>query len=413
MSSSGSGAAGSSAPQGRELGAQGSNSTGSQPAGGSSGTRAYGRVSGAITHKHIEVFGSVRVATSRPAHDSTSRPARDEHEQGHGHAHGHGHGHGTSSSCGSENKKPSMPKLNFAPNIPEIDLTNERLPGIPAAVSGLEKLTKLVLRQNHIEVVENLARMRSLRELDLYENKISAVGSGLAQCPALTSLDLSFNLFREIKGLDPLGASLRRLYLIANKITAISGLEELKQLELLELGSNRLRKIQGLARVTRLTELYLGRNKITALEGIAHLSRLRVLSMQSNRVVSLVAPRPLEMPNLEELYLSHNGVERIEGLQGLPNLRVLDLGSNRIKRIEGLEPLLKLRELWLNNNFISSFDDLKCIRARKLKAIYLEQNPIHKDPQYEAKVLKALPTIRQLDAEMWEDSDDAKVELKE
>ena len=234
-------------------------------------------------------------------------------------------------------------------------------------MSGLE-LTKLVLGQNHIEVVENLAQCGLSASSTFTRTRYRPWGQvwlSVQRSPHSTCR----STVPEIKGLDPL-ASLRRLYLIANKITAISGLEELKQLELLELGSNRLRKIQGLARVTRLTELYLGRNKITALEGIAHLSRLRVLSMQSNRVVSLVAPRPLEMPNLEELYLSHNGVERIEGLQGLPNLRVLDLGSNRIKRIEGLEPLETAEAAPTTS---SSFDDLKCIRARKLKATTLSR----------------------------------------
>jgi hypothetical protein len=42
---------------------------------------------------------------------------------------------------------------------------------------------------------------------------------------------------------------------------------------------------------------------------------------------------------LEELYLSHNGIWRLEGLASLCSLRVLDVSNNRISAVEvGLGP---------------------------------------------------------------------------
>jgi Leucine-rich repeat (LRR) protein len=38
--------------------------------------------------------------------------------------------------------------------------------------------------------------------------------------------------------------------------------------------------------------------------------------------------------SLEELYLSHNGIWRIEGTNTLSNLRVLDVSNNRISKVE-------------------------------------------------------------------------------
>lgn len=38
--------------------------------------------------------------------------------------------------------------------------------------------------------------------------------------------------------------------------------------------------------------------------------------------------------SLEELYLSHNGIWRIEGTDTLANLRVLDVSNNRISKVE-------------------------------------------------------------------------------
>ena len=42
---------------------------------------------------------------------------------------------------------------------------------------------------------------------------------------------------------------------------------------------------------------------------------------------------------LEELYLSHNGIAKMEGLSTLANLRVLDVSSNKLAAIEDIEKL--------------------------------------------------------------------------
>eukprot|EP00466_Bigelowiella_natans_P001572 jgi/Bigna1/78269/fgenesh1_pg.53_\ len=312
----------------------------------------------------IQIFGSVRVATNKPDADA----------EDHGHSHGHGHGHGHGGTCSEHETKKTEntddPDLKFAPNIPEIDLTNERLRMIPKGISGLEKLQKLTLRTNAIGEISRLSKMRSLKELDLYENKISKI-DGLDECPALTSLDLSFNEIRKIENLSSLQDTLTHLYLIAN-----------------------------------LKELFIGRNKITELKGL-ELKSLEKLSMQSNRVVT-IGDGLKGLPMLQELYLSHNGIQRMEGFDAIPQLKVLDLGGNQIKKIENIEALVELEELWMNNNFLTDFENLKQIKARELKTIYLEQNPLSKDPDYENKVLNALPTLTQLDADMYERNVEAK-----
>lgn len=44
---------------------------------------------------------------------------------------------------------------------------------------------------------------------------------------------------------------------------------------------------------------------------------------------------------MEELYLSHNGIQKMEGLSTLVNLRVLDISSNQITVVEDIENLTK------------------------------------------------------------------------
>lgn len=73
---------------------------------------------------------------------------------------------------------------------------------------------------------------------------------------------------------------------------------------------------------------------------------------------------------LEEFYISHNGVERLEGLENnvrracqiwwskqpdfqiiyQKKLRTLDVGNNYIKRIENISHLTELEEVWVSAN---------------------------------------------------------------
>ncbi|KAI3721632.1 hypothetical protein L2E82_32649 [Cichorium intybus] len=47
----------------------------------------------------------------------------------------------------------------------------------------------------------------------------------------------------------------------------------------------------------------------------------------------------IECTSLEELYLSYNGIAKMEGLSTLANLRVLDVYSNKLSTIEDIEKL--------------------------------------------------------------------------
>lgn len=80
------------------------------------------------------------------------------------------------------------------------------------------------------------------------------------------------------------------------------------------------------------------------------------------------------MEALEEFYISHNGVKRIEGLEGnvralfaskfdlsytayayyQPKLRVLDVGNNFITDVENISHLSNLEEFWVRHLVTSS-----------------------------------------------------------
>lgn len=51
--------------------------------------------------------------------------------------------------------------------------------------------------------------------------------------------------------------------------------------------------------------------------------------------------------NLTELYLSENGIEKIENLELLVKIETLDVAKNRIKLIENVSTLTEMEEFWV------------------------------------------------------------------
>ncbi|MBN3314674.1 PP1R7 phosphatase, partial [Atractosteus spatula] len=305
----------------------------------------------------------------------------------------------------SEPQQPALPEkeeespvdmdtITLDPEEEDVDLVHCRI----GKIEGLEILKKaktISLRQNLIKQIENLESLSGLRELDLYDNQIHKL-ENLQALTEMEVLDVSFNVLRKIEGLERL-TRLRKLFLLHNKISRIDNVGHLSNLEMLELGSNRIRVIENLDALSQLDSLFLGTNKITRLQNLDGLHNLTVLSIQSNRITKMEGLQSLV--NLRELYLSHNGIEVIEGLENNKKLTTLDVAANRIKKIENISHLTELQEFWMNDNQIENWGDLDELKnARGLETVYLERNPLQKDPQYRRKIMLALPSVRQIDA---------------
>ena len=55
----------------------------------------------------------------------------------------------------------------------------------------------------------------------------------------------------------------------------------------------------------------------------------------------------MDLKELEELYISENGIEEIESLDQNSKLKTLDLAMNKITDIRNVEHLNDLEELWV------------------------------------------------------------------
>jgi len=141
------------------------------------------------------------------------------------------------------------------------------------------------------------------------------------------------------------------------------------------------------------------------------------------------------LAGLEELYLSQNGIKRMEDIANLRNLKVLDLAQNAITQarapspvmrvwqgrnpngcnpqsqwslhgrdalqVEGLEHQTQLTDLWLNDNPVADLDHLSSALASctdSLTTLYLENSPASQSKAY-LHIMKALlPALEFLDS---------------
>lgn len=278
-------------------------------------------------------------------------------------------------------------------------------------------LTKLVLRSHLITKMDGLGGFQQLGLLELYDNQIEileGLDGGDDGKPGITLrvLDMSYNIIRDM---DPvhLCPNLEELYLANNKIKVISGLKHLKKLRKIDLGANRIRVMpeEELSGLENLEELWLGKNKIESIGGISKLTKLRRLDVQANRLTR-VENLMAQVDTLEELYLSHNGIND-EGAScetglalGFTCLNTIDMSRNRLKSTKPFAHLLALEELWLSGNEIATFDEVEhiaCLGTRDgacLEGIYLEMNPVAKEFEYRKNLALMIPSLKQIDANM-------------
>ena len=293
------------------------------------------------------------------------------------------------------------------------------------------QLTNLDLSYNRIRRIENIRGLTCLTHLYVANNKLTTIGmeEGLGSLPcSLKRLDLGYNRIRHMENLPP---SLEELWLGKNKITMIKGLSHMDgSLRILDVQSNRLVSlVRGPPQTTEEEEEEQEKEEkeekdektTKAEEGVVVMEKKKkeeeeeeeeeeekeeeeeeeeeVARMDEEEgMVGLMLPC---LSNLEELYLSHQGIESMEGLIYLTSLHTLDLSSNKIIELKGMETLKKLEECWMNDNQIATFDSVAGQLVpldATLRTVYLERCPVSKEFLYRKTLGEMLPSLIQIDA---------------
>ncbi|KAK7398982.1 hypothetical protein VNO78_10157 [Psophocarpus tetragonolobus] len=298
-----------------------------------------------------------------------------------------------------------LDSVELPSTLTELDLTANRLSTLDPRIGNLSHLKKLSLRQNLIadaalHPLSSWNALSSLEELVLRDNQLSNIPD-VTIFNKLLLFDVSFNQISSLQGLSRVSDTLRELYVSKNEVAKIEEIDHFHHLHILELGSNKLRVMENLHTLANLQELWLGRNRIKVIN-LCGLKCIKKISLQSNRLTSMMGFEGCIA--LEELYLSHNGIEKMEGLSTLVSLRVLDVSSNKLTLVEDIENLTRLEDLWLNDNQIASLQGIAeaVVASREnLTTIYLENNPCAKTSNYTAILRKIFPNIQQIDSNVF------------
>jgi len=238
-----------------------------------------------------------------------------------------------------------------------LDLSRNRLCGLPDGIPALSALGRLVLDRNSLDALPDLsaANLASLHVLSVANNRLACLPVSISVLTELRILNVSGNLLTRLEStgglprLAQLAASRNRLRAVhASVSTALQHLDlsqnaigqlaydvlaSVERLELLDLTHNKLQTLPFcLGMRTALKTLRLGGNAIQSLDFIDNLSK---------------RPTNAGLGELERLVLAHNELKALPDALGLlSSLTHLDLHGNQLATLPPALADCKLLSVW-------------------------------------------------------------------
>ncbi|MGZ4954481.1 MAG: leucine-rich repeat domain-containing protein [Methylobacter sp.] len=146
------------------------------------------------------------------------------------------------------------------------------------------------------------------------------------------------------------------VYLSSYRITDISLLEDLSELQRLDLDRTSVTSLSPLIKLTSLQRLYLWFTPVSDLKPLARLVALESLSLRGSQAIDL---SPLkELIALKTLYLSYTKVHDLNPLARLIALEMLDFSSTPVIDLKPLKDLANLKWLTISDTQVSDLTPL-------------------------------------------------------
>lgn len=122
----------------------------------------------------------------------------------------------------------------------------------------------------------------------------------------------------------------------------------------------------------------------------------------STNCIEKIGPGLKELKNLKILSLGRNAIRKLEQLD-IPQLEQLWISYNKIDKLSGLDKLKNLKILYMSNNLISSWSEIERLanQCPELQDVLFINNPImtnaQSDTEYRLMMLQRLPKLAKLD----------------
>lgn len=134
---------------------------------------------------------------------------------------------------------------------------------------------------------------------------------------------------------------------------------------------------------------------ITTLTACEHLAL-------STNAIEKIGPGLKDLKNLKRLSLGRNAIRKLEQLD-IPQLEELWLSYNKIDKLSGLDKLKNLKVLYMSNNLISNWGEIERLanQCPELVDVLFIGNPIYNnassEQDYRMMMLQRLPKLQKLD----------------
>ncbi|BDA46475.1 probable Internalin A at N-terminal half [Coccomyxa sp. Obi] len=223
-------------------------------------------------------------------------------------------------------------------------------------VSGSGK----VLTSSQVACMLQGRKHGNVQHLNLGLERLRCFGSALAPLTSLLELHAQSNCLTSLSGIEACGL-LEHLSIQGNQVTSLSGLQACTRLRHLDAGLNRLMEFPSVS---------------LPLEWLTH------LSLHGNRFTHI--PAVPWMTSLEVLYLQDNHISAVQPMHKLPSLRLINLSFNKLAdpaTLASFLPLPALAELYLNGNPLEKDPSYLEQRCRLLP--HLEKDHSHARVPYE------------------------------
>ena len=271
--------------------------------------------------------------------------------------------------------------LDQLTNLKELDASGNRMAAVPETLPA--SLTHLHLSGNRIQEVAatSLSNASGVLVLDLSDNQLTAVPAALGGLQVLQTLDLSGNLVGSLEGATILGLrQLWRLQLRGNRIRQVRrGLfDELRSLQILDLSSNGLGDLErgSFDACEQLRAVRLDANDLESVDGLfTDLERLLWLNVSQNSIRAFdyaMVPRSLQW-----LDVSHNQISELGDyydLAGELSLTTVEAGFNRIRILGPNSVPDGVETLGLNDNSIEQIVPYTFFKKTRLAKVDLTVN---------------------------------------
>jgi len=251
-------------------------------------------------------------------------------------------------------------------HIQVLDLSHNNLEDL-SMLSELPHLISLNVSHNKLSSILDFTPPLRIREMNFSNNLIKEINGDLSIHKSLGTLLLDFNQVEEIKGIEGC-VCLRNLSLSNNKITKISGLENLS-LKQLDLSFNCIKKIENISSLKVIQYLNLCHNDIRSLRGLQNHDKLEEINLANNQILDVSEFRYLrELRLLRILNLSDNPIQEIADYRISTVFKL-----SMLVELDGAQ--IKAEEKIHSNNYFNASKELVASRDHMYNLMKFYQQP--------------------------------------